>query len=132
MTDDRAAAALGEVPPPPKCPSWCESDHADDFRTTVSWIRNHQVIRVADVPDGHVAVRVAVVDRLLGGEWEQRDKPELAVSPNRGQYVRASRPDDVSALVSLVSLISPEVAEMAQGAVPLVSSPAVTPTGEDQ
>lgn len=133
VTDDRAAAALGEIPPPPPCPTWCETDHdTRDFRATVSWIRSHDVMRKAEVPRGHVAVWVTVVDRLLGGAWEQRDRPELAVSSNPGQYVRASAPDDVSALVALVSLISPEVAEMAQGAVPLLSSPAVTPAGEDQ
>lgn len=132
VTEDRAAAALGELPPPPLCPSWCETDHATDFRTSVSWIRYHRVMRGTDVPEGHVAVWVTVVDRLLGGAWEQRDRPELAVAPDLGLYVRATTPDDVSALVALASLISPEVAEMVQGAVPLVSSPAVTPEGEDQ
>lgn len=134
MTDDRAAAALGEFPPPPPCPKWCETDHANDFRSLVNWTRHHQVSRTVDVPEGCVTMFVRVADRCWGspGRWEQRDAVELSVSPQLGQFVNASRPDDVAALVALVGLISPEVRESIQAAALLVCSPEVTPAGEDQ
>jgi hypothetical protein len=132
MTDVRAAA-LGEFPPPPPCPMWCEIEHEKhDFRSTVTWIRPHLVQRSVDIPDGRVTMIVSVTDRYMGGQWDQRDPVELSVSPQLGQFVNASRPDDVAALVALVGLISPEVAESIQAAALLVCSPAVTPAGEDQ
>ncbi len=134
VADTRAADALGKFPPPPPCPKWCETDHANDFRSLVNWTRTHQVSRTVDVPSGCVRMYVTVHDRCWGspGQWEQRDPVELSVSPQLGQFVNASRPDDVAALVSLVSLIGPEVAESIRAAALLVCSPAVTPVGEDQ
>lgn len=131
MTDVRAAA-LGEFPPPPPCPSWCEIDHNTDFKSLATWIRSHQVSRSVDIPEGCVIMHVTITDRCWGGRWEQRDAPELSVCPRLGHYVNATRPDDVAALVSLVGLISPEVRESIQAAALLVSSPEVTPAGEDQ
>jgi hypothetical protein len=131
MTDVRATA-FGEFPAPPPCPTWCETDHANDFRSLASWIRNHRVSRSVDVPEGCVNMHVTVIDRCWGSKWELRETPELSVSPRLGQYVNASRPDDVAALVSLVGLISPEVRESITAAALLVCPPEVTPEGEDQ
>lgn len=129
---DAPVAALGEFPAPPPCPTWCETDHTGDFRTLVSWTRYHEINRGVDVPGSRVVVWVTVVDRYYGEGWEQRDKPTLTVQPGPKQYVRASHPGDVRALVALASLISPEVCEAVLAAALLVSSPAVTPAGEDQ
>ena len=131
MTDVRAAA-LGEFPAPPPCPTWCETDHTGDFRTLVSWTRHHEINRGVDVPGTRVEVWVTVVDRYYGQAWEPQEKPTLTVSPALALFVRAIHPEDVQALVSLASLISPEVAESVQAAALLVSSPEVTPAGEDQ
>jgi hypothetical protein len=126
------AAALGEFPAPPPCPTWCETDHTTDFRSLATWIRPHQVTRSVDVPEGCVTMHVTFTDRCWGAKWERRDAPELSVCPWPGHYVNASRPADVAALVKLVGLISPEVRESIQAAALLVSSPEVTPAGEDQ
>lgn len=131
MTDVRGAA-FEEFPAPPPCPTWCETDHAGDFRSLASWIRCHQVMRSVDVPAGVVTMFVTVVDRCWGRKWEHRETPELSVSPGPGQFVNASRPDDVAALVSLVGLISPELHESIKAAALLVCPPEVTPEGEDQ
>lgn len=131
MADVRAAA-LGEFPAPPPCPTWCETDHTTDFRTLVSWTRHHNFSRGVDVPGTRVEVWVTSVDRCFGRAWEPQEKPVLTVAPNIALFVRASRPEEVEALVALASLISPEVAEAVQAAALLVSSPEVTPAGEDQ
>ncbi len=127
MTSERPDALSGEFPEPPPCPTWCETDHTRDFRTLVSWTRHHEVSRGVDVPGTRVEVWVTVVDRYYGQAWEPREKPVLTVCPYLALFVRASRPEDVQALVALSSLISPEVAESVQAAALLVCSPAVTP-----
>lgn len=132
MTMADVPAALGEFPEPPPCPSWCEVDHNGDFKTLVTWTRHHEARRAIDVPETSVVIWVSTVDRYYGTAWEKRDKTTLTLEPAYGLYVRASEPEDVKALVVLAGLISPEVAEAAQGAALLVSSPEVTPAGEDQ
>jgi hypothetical protein len=127
---DAPAAVLGEFPPPPPCPSWCESDHATrDFRSLVSWIRYHRVSRGLEVRGTRVSVWVSVTDRFWAEAWEPREMPELVVSPGVGHCVTATQPEDIGALVALAGLISPEVGEAVQAAALLVRSPEVTPVG---
>jgi hypothetical protein len=138
MTVDRPAA-LGEIPAPPPCPSWCERDN--DFKTRTSWRRSHHRLRQVTVAEvKHVPVEVFVMltcsDTFYGDRWEPRSSTQIEMGPSAGTvFADADSRFAVYGLIAVAALISPEVEDAVTAAAlltgPLTRSPEVTP-GEDQ
>jgi hypothetical protein len=130
MTDVRAAA-LGEFPPPPPCPSWCERDN--DYKTRTSWRRTHYRLRSVTFRDAEVFVVLAASDTFYADRWEPRSTTQIEMGPMGGTvFADADSRFAVQGLNAVAGLISPEVCEAVLAAALLVSSPEVTPAGEDQ
>jgi hypothetical protein len=143
MTDVRAAA-LGEFPVPPPCPSWCTADHdKKDRKRTVSWSRIHtsdgKWIKISG--NSKVSVSLCAFDDYWGDRWQDSDAAQLHLNMMGGEtgdfrhgalYIDSSKDGDVGGLVMAAWLISPKVHAAVEAAVKLVSSPEVTPAGEDQ
>ena len=137
MTDVRAAA-LGEFPAPPPCPAWCETDHAYyDTKLATAWFRNHFGVNYLEV-DSALRVELFLKDVCYGGRWQERVPTSLALRSidQDGMWSVTSR-GDVGLMIVVSARISPGIHAAVQAAAETmfpadVSSPEVTPAGEDQ
>jgi hypothetical protein len=143
MTDVRAAA-LGEFPAPPPCPAWCTAKHdVTDRKRTVTWSRCHtrdgKWIKFNE--HSKASVSLCVFEDYWGGRWQNPDPAELILNMLGGKPgdfhngalgIDSSKSADVDGLVMAAWLISPKVHAAVLAAVQLLSSPEVTPAGEDQ